>query len=240
MKKNYLLEKIIEIFSKEQKGRLLDLGCGDGDYSKSLNDLGFEVCAVDLDEGRFNYKNDIEFKKCDITARLPFPDNFFDYVLLLEAIEHLTNPYSVIKEVNRILKLEGVLILSTPNILNLKSRMRFLFEGTFEFFREPPLEQVANPKEKKYNIHIFAYRINELEYLLHFNGFMIENILTSVYENRWLSFLFPLIKLQLFLKKRRSLIRNGIDFSRINKILLSKELMYGRHLIVKAKKHRLP
>ena len=115
--------------------------------------------------------------------------------------------------------------------------MRFLAEGSFEFFREPPLEQANNPKESIYNLHLCAYRYQELEYLLSSNGFNIQEISTSVYENWALHFLVPLVKLQLFLKQRRSLRKNGLDFSRINKIMLSKEILFGRHVIIKANKN---
>ena len=236
MKKNDLLGRTIEILNKEKRGKVLDLGCGDGDYSNKLKELGFDITATDLDETRFRYRNIVEFQKCDITQKLPFSDNSFDCVLFLEVVEHLKNPYFVIGEIKRILKNQGILILSTPNILNIKSRLRFLIEGAFEYFREPPLDQLANPKEKIFNLHIHPYRFHELEYLVSSNGFKIENIYTSIYENWELSFLLPLIKLQLFLKEKRSLKKKGIDYSRINKILLSKELLYGRHLILKARK----
>lgn len=115
------------------------MGCGD--YAKKLKDLGFDVIAGDIDIARFKYKNEIEFKHCDITKEIPFPANHFDYVLLLEVVEHLRNPYVVMPEINRIIKNNGSFIMSTPNILNLKSRFRFLFEGAYEYFREPPLDQ---------------------------------------------------------------------------------------------------
>jgi 2-polyprenyl-3-methyl-5-hydroxy-6-metoxy-1,4-benzoquinol methylase len=238
MKTNALLDRTIEILNKEKRGKVLDLGCGDGDYANNLKQLGFDVTAADLDSSRFRYHNMIQFQKCDITERLPFSDKSFDYVLLLEVIEHLKNPYFVIGQIQRILKDDGVLILSTPNILNIKSRLRFLIEGAFEYFREPPLDQIINPNEKIFNLHIFPYRFHELEYLLAETGFKIENIYTSTCENYELSFLLPLIKLQLYLKQRRSLKKKGIDYSRINKILLSKELLYGRHLILKARKNK--
>ena len=230
---NYELEKIKQIFEKEKRGKILDLGCGRGDYSKMLKDFGFEVVACDLDEEFFKYKKEIEFKKCDINEPLIFVDSTFDYVLLLEVIEHLRNPYHFMKEINRILKFNGVLVISVPNILNLKSRLRFLFEGAFDYYRDPPLDQMRNPREKVFNLHLFPYRYQELEYLLWENGFSVTQIFTSTYGNFGLSFLVPLIKLQLFLKTHRAKKKGGIDYSRINKILLSKELLFGRHLIIK-------
>lgn len=236
-KKNYLLEKIIGIFKEERFGKVLDLGCGDGDYAKGVKDLGFDVIAGDIDITRFRYKNEIEFKHCDITKEMPFPTNYFDYVLLMEVVEHLRNPYVIMPEINRIIKTNGSLVISTPNILNLKSRFRFLAEGAYEYFREPPLDQVKNPKEVIFNLHLVPYRYHELEYLLSATGFRIERILTSLYEGYELGYLLPIIKLQSWQKERRVAKKGGsIDYRRIHKVLLSKELLFGRHLILKAKK----
>ena len=236
MKKNYLLEQIVNIFRSLEKGKVLDLGCGDGDYAKRLKDLGYEVTAGDIDENRFKYGNEISFKHCDITKEMPFPDNTFDYVLLLEVIEHLRNPYAVIPEIRRIIKKNGFLLMSTPNILSLKSRLRFIFEGAYEYFREPPLDQVENPRENIFNLHLVPYRYHELEYLLSACGFKVSDIYTTVYEGRLLWFLLPVIRLQAWQKELRASKKGGVDYKRINKILLSRELLFGRHLILKAQK----
>ncbi|MDD5465507.1 MAG: class I SAM-dependent methyltransferase [Candidatus Omnitrophica bacterium] len=235
-KQNYLLEAVSALFTNLPKGKVLDLGCGDGDYGKRLKDLGFDVVAGDIDSARFKYKNEIEFKHCDITKVMPFSDDCFDYVLLMEVVEHLRNPYAVIPEINRIIKNSGSLILSAPNILSLKSRFRFLFEGAYEYFREPPLDQTKNPREVIFNLHLVPYRYQELEYLLAASGFKISTIFTSIYEGFGLGFILPMMLFQAWQKEKRSLKKRGIDYGRINKILLSKELLFGRHLIIEARK----
>ena len=236
-KKNFLLEAVTNLFTNLPKGKVLDLGCGDGDYAKRLKDLGFDVTASDIDIAKFRYKNEIEFKHCDITKEIPFSANYFDYVLLMEVIEHLRNPYVVMLEINRIIKTNGSLVISTPNILNLKSRLRFLIEGNYEYFREPPLDQVKNPREVIFNLHLVPYRYQELEYLLSATGFEVEKILVSNYEGYGGGLLLPIIKFQSWQKARRTAKKGGnIDYRRIHKILLSKELLFGRHLIIQAKK----
>jgi len=237
-KTNYLLEKIASLLANEKKGKLLDLGCGDGDYSFRFKELGFDVIAADLDEERFKHGGEINFKVCDVAKPLPFSDEAFDYIIAAELIEHLKNPYAAIVEINRILKRDGKFILSTPNVLNLKSRLRYLFEGCLEYFREPPLEQSKNPKEVIFNLHLIPWRYPELEYLLVDSGFVIEDIFTSVYEGWGWGFMLPLILLQAWQKTRRSLKKGGLDYRRVNGILLSKELLFGRHLIVKVRKCR--
>ncbi len=235
-KKNYLLERFLSILKDEPRGKVLDIGCGNGDYAYNLHKMGFDVLACDMDVDRFAYKGIIEFRKCNVAEKLPFPDKYFDYIIFAEVIEHLNNPYDVIRELYRILRPGGIFLLSTPNILNLKSRMRFLVEGCWEYFREIPLEHSRNPKEVIWNLHLIPWRYHELEYLLYSNHFQIERIYTNRYKGVGLFFLIPLIYLQLELKKRRSYRKGGIDFSRINKILLSKNLLFGEILVIKAVK----
>ena len=233
-KRNYLLEGILKLFENEKRGTVADLGCGDGDYSAALSKMGFKVTACDLDVERFKHKNEIDFKVCDVIGQLPFEKESFDYVILAEVIEHLRNPYQVMQEINRILRPGGKIILSTPNILSLKSRMRFLFEGCWEYFREPPLENSNNPKSVIFNLHLIPWRYHELEYLLFDSHFEIQTLATSIYEGRGWFFLKPLIKFQLRSKEASSRKKGGIDYSRINRVLLSDEILFGRHLIVKA------
>jgi len=238
-KKNYLLEKIIGIFKEEKLGRVLDLGCGDGDYAKRLKDLGFEVVASDMDLERFKYRNLIKFEASDLEKPLPFPESSFDYVIFLEVIEHLYNPHFVIEQISRVLKPSGVLILSTPNILNLGSRLRFLFEGSFDFFHEPILDYHKVFPAEIQNMHIVVWRYQELEYLLFKSRLCVETVYTDLKKSslKFLWFMLSLlIKCQCRQKERRSLKKGGINYQRINKILLSKELLFGRHLILRAKK----
>lgn len=234
--KNYLLDGILKIFETEQRGTVADLGCGDGDYAVALEKKGYKVTACDLDVKRFKHQDKINFKVCDVTKKFPFEDASFDYVLLAEVIEHLRNPFEVMKEISRILKVGGKIILSTPNILSMRSRTRFLTEGCWEFFREPTLENSTNPKAVIFNLHLIPWRYHELEYLLFDSKFDIQQLTTSVYDSRGLFFFKPLIMFQLWSKNKNSRKKGGVDYSRMNKILLTDEIMYGRHLIVKAVK----
>lgn len=74
---------------------------------------------------------------------LPYPDASFDIVTATEVIEHLEDFRRVVREIHRVLKPGGVCILSTPNILNLNSRLRFLSFGFWNLFGPLPVRHSA-------------------------------------------------------------------------------------------------
>ena len=65
---------------------------------------------------------------------LPYADESFDVITITEVVEHIENFRATFREIYRCLKNEGVIVVTTPNILNLKSRIRFLFFGFWNLF----------------------------------------------------------------------------------------------------------
>jgi len=65
---------------------------------------------------------------------LPYSDNRFALVTCIETIEHLENYRETIREIFRVLQPGGVAVFSTPNILNLRSRLRYLSPGFYNLF----------------------------------------------------------------------------------------------------------
>jgi len=118
--------------------------------------------------------------------------------------------------------------------------MRFFFEGSFDFFREPILDYCKVFPSGLQNMHLIPWRFQELEYLLFKNNLIVENVYTDLMKPAlkflWL-ILAPAVKFASWQKERRTAKKGGIiNYQRINKILLSKELLFGRHLIIKANK----
>ncbi|GAB4231327.1 MAG: hypothetical protein Tsb0021_09750 [Chlamydiales bacterium] len=72
--------------------------------------------------------------KADLNDPLPFSDQSFDYIVCAEGLEHIDNPHHLLREFHRILSPAGKVIISTPNPLKMKSRLKFLKEGTFNGF----------------------------------------------------------------------------------------------------------
>ncbi len=97
-------------------GRLLDLGCGVGQYSKYFYDKGFEVTSADISELALDYLSkkyaDIKTVRIDMTQKLPFDDGSFDIVFANLSIHFFCekDTVSLIAEIKRILKDGGLFI----------------------------------------------------------------------------------------------------------------------------------
>ncbi len=102
-------------------GRLLEVGCGTGLFLKTAQSAGWEVTGVDISESAVCWCK--ENLGLDVTcAELPelkFPDESFDVITVLEVIEHVKRPIEYLQDVHRILRKEGILVISTPNFNSL-------------------------------------------------------------------------------------------------------------------------
>lgn len=133
-------ENFLKFFERKKfplTTRILDIGAGHGAFAQRLLSMGYDVSACDLFPEIFEL-DDIECNKVDITGDFPYPDESFDLVIAIEVSEHIIDHENFFREANRILKPNGQFLLSTPNILSLKSRIRFLFRGFYYSFG--PLE----------------------------------------------------------------------------------------------------
>ncbi len=160
-------EKFLEYFEKQEipkTVKILDLGAGHGAFTKRLYDMKYDVRAADLFPEIFRFE-EVECTRVDITETFPYPDNTFDIVIAIEVSEHIADHENFFKENSRILKPGGKLYISTPNILSMKSRWRFLFTGFFQSFH--PLEL------KNYDglQHINSRTIDQYNYIAIKSGF---------------------------------------------------------------------
>ena len=127
-------ETALRLLALRPGSRVLDLGCYQGDISRHLLSKGHAVSSCDV----VAYESTAQlpdFGQVDANLPLPYAGDFFDAILCTEVIEHLENPTSLLRECARILRSGGILVLSTPNVGNVLSRLHFLLRGEFPQFR---------------------------------------------------------------------------------------------------------
>jgi 2-polyprenyl-3-methyl-5-hydroxy-6-metoxy-1,4-benzoquinol methylase len=119
-------------------GDLLDVGCGSGRLWSTVGRRFASYTGVDVvrydgfpPEGRFI------LAEADAGA-LPLPDAAFDVVAAVETIEHLDGPRRFARELVRLLRPGGWLVVTTPNQLSLHSLLSLLLRGHFGAFAEAP------------------------------------------------------------------------------------------------------
>jgi SAM-dependent methyltransferase len=111
---------------KYAKGKLIDLGCGNVPLYRAYKKyITSNIC---VDWPHTEHKNKFLDYECDLTQNLPFEDNEFDTIVLSDVLEHIPNPDNLWKEMNRILRLNGIIILNVPFFY-------WLHERPFDYYR---------------------------------------------------------------------------------------------------------
>lgn len=108
----------LNVLSKNNNHRILDVGCGKGRYLKNLADdlVDNEYFAVDLSERVMTFFDDnIAVKKHGSLTNIPFPDNYFDIVYACESLEHAIDIDNAIQEMGRVTKSGGKIIIIDKN-----------------------------------------------------------------------------------------------------------------------------
>ncbi|MBX3022817.1 MAG: class I SAM-dependent methyltransferase [Bdellovibrionales bacterium] len=112
-------QNILSSVPHAPNGRLLDLGCDDGEWTLRLaakagvaNTFGIEIVDQRMERAR---SKGIQVVKADLNGALPFDSDFFDIVHANQVIEHLHDVDTFMAEIHRILKPGGCVIISTEN-----------------------------------------------------------------------------------------------------------------------------
>lgn len=161
------LQIIKDYLDKQPKKiKILDLGCGEGVLVEEYKKKGYDIIGLDT-----NFKSDYVIRG-DAT-NTGFKDNTFDLILCLDVIEHLypEQQDKLIKEIEGIIKDNGKIILSTRNLANFVSRIRFLIRGelhrTSSIYRhkgDRPIREYLDLLENKFKIERRIGLINFRKY----------------------------------------------------------------------------
>jgi SAM-dependent methyltransferase len=113
-------------FTLKPGDRLLEIGCGRGDFLRAFQELGLVCSGVDVEERSTQSLPEFDVRLCDLSKQaLPFPDESFDVVYHKSLIEHMDDPANLMTETYRVLKSGGKVIILTPDWV---SQMRNFYE----------------------------------------------------------------------------------------------------------------
>src|ERR1700694_3000057 len=144
--------------------RVADIGAGEGFFSQLLGEhvrtkVGLHprdvITASDIFPEYFRYPA-IKCEKISSDGRLPYVDASIDIACSLEVVEHVEDQFAFARELHRILKRGGLAIISTPNVLNVNSRWRYLHSG-FAVLFDPLLLSSADPVHTSGHIDPVSY-----------------------------------------------------------------------------------
>ncbi len=164
------------IVSKKNKISILEVGCNNGAFLSKLKqalelkykEYLFELDGVDIDSDAINNPVDRELNLIHGLAE-DISDTYtnkYDLIIHFELIEHLIDPISFVNSIYKMLKSEGLMVFTTPNILGLDNRalgynnMRYLAHALF-----PPM-------------HLNAFSTQNIVHFLATHGFMVNEIET--------------------------------------------------------------
>lgn len=163
--------KLLRLYKRG--GRLLDLGCAVGVFLSLAKEEGWDVCGVDVSE----YAISCVQKHCEAEvhagelAEIGFPKASFDVITMWDVVEHFDHPGQTLKEVHRILKEDGIVLLDTPNegsLLRKVARGIYWISGG----------RISYPTRKLYHeYHRYYFSEDTLRRMLEASGFAILQVI---------------------------------------------------------------
>lgn len=192
---NYTTEKELRIYKKKNfkfdlknyhkkalkiipaNGSMLELGIGNGNFISSLKNKFRVLYGADIiNENLINTKKRgiNKLTKCDLNIKLPFKDKSFDTIIALEVIEHIFEYKHALSEINRILRKDGLFIISVPNCTYWKYQAHLIFK------QEIPVEFIGTEG------HVVRYSLKQWRNILE------KHFKTKTYTTEKIAKLIPL------------------------------------------------
>lgn len=108
-------QTLLHLIKPKKKSKLLDIGAGKGILLELANKKGIISCGIEVSESRIKecIKKGLEVKYGDV-YEMPYSDEYFDYVVVSEVLEHLKFPSRAIREIYRVLTHGGIVAVTVP------------------------------------------------------------------------------------------------------------------------------
>jgi len=186
-------------------------------------------------------------------AALPFDDGAFDIVLCVEGIEHVVDRHRTLRELRRVLRPGGRLVITTPNLLSLRARAAYAFTGqrAFSSYIDEHTSVWGRSEDgsRVYHGHAFLINYFQLRYSMHHCGLRVRRLMPSNWSptSLALSPLVPLVWAATRSTQRRAarrfsrMEREGklppgarTPYEEMRRHLLSPEMLFNATLIIEA------
>ena len=212
----------------------LDLSAGHGESTQLLKDRGWHVVSTEY------HTRNPGWVAANLGNSFPFKAESFELVTMLEVIEHLPNIPQAIGEIARVLKPGGSAIITTPNRLNLASRIHYLQTGFYRGRRAPLPYRYRVEDGRNWNV----MGLNDLHWIGWSAGLRMDAVGRSRRKLRsqiMMPLLYPFIKVRswvLFTQaakddEQREINRQLLGF------MTSPSLLLDENIIMRFKKHPL-
>ena len=243
--KKYLLSNADRFKDK----KVIDFPAGNGITSKILSEIEAIPIPLDLFPEYFEIEG-IECQRANIQEGLPNKSKTADALICQEGIEHFSDQFGALKEFNRVLKQNGILLITTPNYSNIRSKISYLLSESERFNSTMPPNELDNIWMSKQEItneiyfgHIFLIGIQKLRVLAKLSGFKIKKFhFTRVKSTSLilLPFFYPFILLSNWISYRKNMRKNkDFDFetkkkvySEIFRLAINPKILVGGNLMV--------
>jgi len=199
------LNRVVEICRNLPKGKLLDIPAGAGALAVRLVELTFDVFCADIDIGLFKVK-DLPFKIQNLNKKLSYSNQFFDIITCVAGLQRISYLNIAMKELSRILKNDGILIVAIPNYAVLRKRIRYLLTGSIDKNIDfPPFSQTTQLPEANFRMLITIPRFVREAQLA---GLQIESMQGDRFSKSTIWYLpwILLIKIFSFFKSKSNIV----------------------------------
>jgi len=113
-------------YSGVKRGKLIEIGCGNGDFLALAKEKGFEVKGIEISKDAAKTANNRIGEECVVCGTLEntdLPAGYFDICVLFDVIEHVYDPVGFLRKIHDLLKPDGVIFIVTPSLDSWSARL---------------------------------------------------------------------------------------------------------------------
>lgn len=161
-----------------RKGKLLDVGCGEGLFLELASKVGWDITGTEISPFAVKYgkgRLDLNILQGELMD-IGFPDKTFEAVTMWHVLEHTRNPIIVLKEIRRIIKDDGVLIMAVPNLNNIFSQWAYRLVKGKKMHLFDPLDR---------ELHLYHFTFETIRLALDKTGFRVGKIVPDMGIVQW-------------------------------------------------------